>query len=92
MLDTILLTALVVNTITFLAFGLDKWKASRDWRRVPEAWLLVLAFATGLFGAWLGMSVFRHKTQKRSFKLKLWLVSVCNVLWVWLWWWWRREG
>jgi uncharacterized membrane protein YsdA (DUF1294 family) len=72
---------LAINALTFLAFGLDKWKAARARRRIPEAWLLMLSWATGLFGGWIGMSVFRHKTRKTSFRVKMAAVTLLNVLW-----------
>jgi uncharacterized membrane protein YsdA (DUF1294 family) len=80
-LETILVVAAVVNVVAFGAFGVDKWLARRNGRRIPEAWLLSLAFATGLGGAWLGMNVFRHKTRKTSFRVKMVLVSVFNLAW-----------
>ena len=43
--------------------------------------------ACGLAGGWAGMSLFRHKTRKTGFKVKMVLVSVVNVLWSVLWFW-----
>ena len=74
-----------LNLVTFVAFGIDKWKAAKQRWRIPEATLLLLTWATGLAGGWLGMSVFRHKTQKTSFKVKMFLVSLVNLLWLVLW-------
>jgi uncharacterized membrane protein YsdA (DUF1294 family) len=82
LLAYVLIAVAVVNVVTFAAFGIDKWKARRDRRRISEARLLGLAFATGLLGAWLGMRVFRHKTRKTSFKVKLWVVTVLNPAWL----------
>lgn len=72
----------MVNVLSFLAFGLDKRRARRDKQRVPESTLLWLTFATGLIGSWLGLSYFRHKSGKRSFKLKMILVTIVNPLWL----------
>lgn len=55
------------NTLVFGAYGLDKLRAKRGWRRTPEATLLWLAAALGAPGAWLAMQLFRHKTQKPRF-------------------------
>ena len=71
-----------VNAVTFFSYGLDKWKAARQRRRIPEAWLLGMALATGLVGAWVAMSTFRHKTRKTSFRVKLFFVSVINPIWL----------
>lgn len=91
MLQSVLIAALAVNVVTFLMFGLDKWKARRNARRIPEAWLLGLSFATGLFGGWFAMSLFRHKTRKTSFRVKMVLVSIFNVAWLLVWMWQRGE-
>jgi uncharacterized membrane protein YsdA (DUF1294 family) len=73
---------LVMNLATFLAFGIDKRRAATGRRRISEATLLGLTWATGLAGGWLGMMVFRHKTRKLLFKLKMVLVTVLNLLWL----------
>ena len=54
--------------LTFVVYGIDKWKARRGRWRVPEATLLVLAVAGGSVGAWVAMQLFRHKTQKKKFR------------------------
>ena len=33
-------------------------------------------------GSWVGMSFFRHKSSKRSFQMKMILVTVVNPLWL----------
>ena len=58
---------LVINVITFLVYGFDKWRAKRDAWRVPEKTLLLLAVIGGSIGAILGMYTFRHKTKKAKF-------------------------
>ncbi len=75
------------NLVTFLAFGWDKWMARRGSWRTPEKTLLGLMFATGIAGGWWGMSFFRHKTQKRSFRIRAVLVTVLNPAWILLWLW-----
>ncbi len=59
---------LAVNVLTFIVYGVDKWKAQRGRWRVPEASLLGLAALGGSVGAWLAMQFFRHKTQKKKFR------------------------
>lgn len=58
---------LVVNVITFLLYGLDKWKAKRDAYRISESTLLCAAVLFSSYGALLGMYVFHHKTKKIKF-------------------------
>ncbi|HLQ36900.1 MAG TPA: DUF1294 domain-containing protein [Planctomycetota bacterium] len=75
------LLLLAVNAVTFLVYGYDKWCARQGWRRVSEANLLWLAFAGGLFGAWLGVGCFHHKTNKRPFRWRLIAVTLLNPFW-----------
>jgi uncharacterized membrane protein YsdA (DUF1294 family) len=84
--DTALVVSVVVamNVATFLLFGWDKRCATRRRRRVPELWLLVPSALTGCLGAWIATEVFRHKTRKTSFRLKLAAATALNALWVWL--------
>ena len=76
----------LANIVTFCAFGIDKWKARRQARRIPEATLWALTWATGVVGGWAAMSFFRHKTQKTSFRIRMVAVSVLNPLWLLIWW------
>jgi uncharacterized membrane protein YsdA (DUF1294 family) len=82
LLVPILIVLAVLNLITFLAFGLDKWRARRGTWRTPEATLLGLSWLGGFLGGWLAMRVFRHKTIKGSFRVKMLMVSVLNPIWV----------
>jgi uncharacterized membrane protein YsdA (DUF1294 family) len=85
MLKLALILCAVMSLVTCLAFGIDKWKAGRRARRIPEATLLLFAFLLGFPGAWAGAQVFRHKTRKSGFLARLVLVSVVNPLWLFLW-------
>jgi len=58
-----------INALTFLVYGIDKYKAKHNQWRVSEKTLLGLAAAGGSVGAWAAMMVFRHKTQHLKFKL-----------------------
>ena len=75
----------VMNVVTFLIFGFDKWRAGRAGRRVPESTLAVLGALGGWPGGLLAMKVFHHKTAKRSFQLKFALALIPFVALVWLW-------
>ncbi len=72
MLTQILLAiVLLANLIGFAAIGYDKWRAKTDGWRVSEFALVVPAALGGWLGVLAGMRTFRHKTQKRSFHVKL---------------------
>ena len=67
---------LAVNVLTFIVYGVDKWKARRGRWRVPEATLMGLG---GSVGAWLAMQLFRHKTQKKKFRYGVPVLFVLQV-------------
>ena len=56
-----------INLVLFAVMGLDKARARRRARRVPEATLFFLALIGGALGGTLGMLAFRHKTRHASF-------------------------
>lgn len=77
MLRGIWIVYLMLNVIAFSLFGLDKQRARRGLWRIRESVLLAVTWLMGGLGAWLGMRVFRHKTQKRAFVVSS---SVATVL------------
>ena len=84
--DAIILVWLaVLNTMAFLAFGFDKWRAGRSGRRVSEFALVSLGALGGWPGGWLGMNRFRHKTAKASFRIKyaLGFIPFAAIVWTW---------
>ncbi|APD06431.1 hypothetical protein UJ101_00899 [Flavobacteriaceae bacterium UJ101] len=68
----------VLNLISFLLFGIDKFKARKQLWRISELTLLVFAFL-GPLGALLGMNIFRHKTQKWKFKILIPLFLIIQL-------------
>ena len=69
---------IVINLLTFLLYGLDKYKAIRREWRIPERALLLMAFVGGAFGAISAMRIFRHKTRKGRFRL---MIPLFCLLW-----------
>lgn len=72
--DVVLAWMIGITLVTFITYGFDKAIAGSNRTRVPEKVLLALSFAGGTIGAFVGRSLFRHKTVKASFRAKLWLV------------------
>ena len=75
----LLVVFLLLNLVSFLLFGLDKWKAMHGRWRIPESTLLLSAALGGSTGAFLGMKMFHHKTRKAKFYLgvpALWIIQV----------------
>lgn len=68
-----LLTAclVLVNLVTFAAFGIDKWKAVRNRPRIRIVTLLGLSFFGGAAGGLAGMYLFHHKTRRDYFAVGL---------------------
>ena len=77
---------ILLNLLTFGLFALDKHKAKSCRWRIPEVVLLVLAAIGGSIGALMAMTLFRHKTQKKAFRLGipvmliLQLVLLCYIV------------
>jgi len=74
-----------ISIWTFLHYGYDKMQArNQDWR-VKEAKLHFLAMIGGWPGALLGMHYFQHKTSKKVFIVKTWLIiAAWQGLWCWM--------
>lgn len=60
-----------MNVAAFAAYGSDKYRSMHGQWRIRERTLLLLALLGGSAGAWLGMQVFRHKTQHLKFKYEV---------------------
>ena len=76
-----------INVLTFLLYGIDKWKAKRSRWRIPESALLGMAAVGGSVGAWLGMRIWHHKTQHKKFRYGVPAILVVQiVLLLWIFW------
>ena len=76
----LMLYLIVINIVTWIAFGLDKWKAKSGKWRIPERTLLLLALAGGSLGALAGMIMFRHKTRKAKFFISVPVMFVVHCV------------
>ena len=79
MTQTIVYILIVINVITLLVYGIDKWKAKQGSWRISEATLLTLAVVGGSIGALLGMQVWHHKTLHKKFKYGLPLILLAQI-------------
>ena len=76
---------LAVNALTFLVYGIDKYKAKHVKWRISEATLLLFAVFGGSIGAWCGMKVWHHKTMHKKFKYGvpvILLLQVALAVWI----------
>ena len=80
-----LIYLLAINAVTFIIYGIDKYKAKHAKWRISEATLLMLAVIGGSIGAWCGMKVWHHKTMHKKFKYGVPVILLLQVaLTVWI--------
>ena len=74
----VLLFFILINSITFFLFGIDKYLARKNFTRISEKTLLSLTVLGGSIGALFAQSLFRHKTKK--FKYIIWIIFLIQVI------------
>ena len=85
MQKALLIYLLAVNAVTFIVYGIDKYKAKHAKWRISETTLLLLAVIGGSIGAWCGMKVWHHKTMHKKFKYGvpvIILLQVAFAVWI----------
>lgn len=76
----IVIYLILINLITFLAMYIDKRKAKKGKRRIPEKTLFILVGLGGGIGGILGMYLFRHKTKKTRFIIGFPAILIFEIL------------
>ena len=76
----ILIILLLLNFISFITFGIDKWKAKHNRYRISEINLLLIALPFSALGALLGKYVFHHKTKKFKFLFFIPLFLILQII------------
>lgn len=71
---------LLINIIGFLAMGIDKLKAKKEWWRIPEGTLMMLCLLGGGIGTIAGMYTFRHKTKKLKFTIGMPTILISEII------------
>ncbi|MCL2050808.1 MAG: DUF1294 domain-containing protein [Lachnospiraceae bacterium] len=71
---------MLINLAGFLLMGLDKIKAKKRGFRIPEATLFVAAIFGGSIGTWIGIYLFRHKTQHWYFVYGLPIILTLQII------------
>lgn len=71
---------LVLNGIAFTLMGYDKHLSKSQKQRISERTLLSFVFLGGTIGSGIAMLLFRHKTTKKSYLWKFWLLVTLQIL------------
>lgn len=79
-MKVLLIYIIGINLFCFLLFGIDKFKAKRDFWRIPEWVLLTCALVGGSVGALAGMFLFRHKTKHLKFTILVPLFFILHLV------------
>lgn len=80
---SVVLAYALASGVAFVLYGLDKRRAARGGRRVPERTLHVVELLGGWPGALAASAAFRHKTKKRGFRAVRGLIVGLHVaLWI----------
>jgi uncharacterized membrane protein YsdA (DUF1294 family)/cold shock CspA family protein len=69
---------LLMSTITFIAYAIDKSAAQAGRWRTSEATLHLLGLMGGWPGALLAQQILRHKSKKTPFKFIVWITVILN--------------
>ena len=73
----------VMSLIALIAFWFDKRCSQLGERRIPERWLHTVEWLGGWPGALLAAQLFRHKRQKFSYMIWLYLAAAMHgVFWI----------
>jgi uncharacterized membrane protein YsdA (DUF1294 family)/cold shock CspA family protein len=70
---------ITINIITLSFFLIDKLMAKLNKLRIPEKKLLLLALIGGSPASLVGQFIFRHKTEKKPFKLAMWAIIFVQI-------------
>ena len=70
---------LAINAVTFILYGIDKYKAKKNQWRISEATLLTMTAIGGSIGAWAGMRLWHHKTMHKKFKYGIPIIIILQV-------------
>lgn len=74
-----LLYIVIINILSFILMGWDKYSAIKNNWRISEKNLLGISLLGGSFGTILGMIIFRHKTKKKTFTYTIPVFLILNI-------------
>ena len=80
MMEVVVYFLVGINILSFIVYGIDKWRAAHGRWRIPESTLLGLAVIGGSIGALLGMKVWHHKTKHKKFVFGLPAILIIQLI------------
>ena len=69
----------VASVACFVGYALDKRAANQKQWRVSETYLLLIGLVGGWPGGLISQEIFRHKTQKKTFRTLFWMSVAINM-------------
>lgn len=69
----------IINLVTFITMGVDKFKAARQKWRIPEKTLFFLVAIGGSIGGIAGIYTFRHKTLRKKFTIGFPAIMIVQI-------------
>lgn len=79
-LGVILAYYIIINLVLYCAMALDKKRAIKNRRRIPEKTMFLLAILGGGAGGLFGMVLNRHKTHHLDFVMAFTITSILHLL------------
>lgn len=70
---------IIINIVSLLLMGIDKYKAIKNKNRISEYSLITTAIFGGSIGTLLGMIIFRHKIRKLKFITIIPLLIIIHI-------------
>lgn len=71
---------IIINFISFMIYGIDKYKATKNKYRIPELTLLLTTILGGFIGSAFSMILFKHKLSKKYFIITIIISFILYVL------------
>ncbi len=79
-MNNITIYFIIINIISFIFYGYDKYCSIKKLWRISEYHLLGLGLIGGGIGSLLGMLIFRHKTKKPLFLIMVPILIIINII------------
>ncbi len=70
---------LFLNLTAFILIGYDKYLAKKHKSRISENTILTFVLIGGTIGSGIAMLIFRHKTAKRRYLLRFWVLVLIQI-------------